>query len=127
VIWGGRILVMSYEAGEDYCSALFLLPDGCKNYYESTRQGIPWPCDPGRLIRIDRSVHADVPNEYQLSIANTEVTRCVRLVGIPSELGQEHVRRFAEGSGRTLESIIVGKDGSTGVRCWKKSFLWGWI
>jgi len=116
IIWGGRILGISYEAGQGHCSVLFLLPQGCEKYYSKAQEGIPWPSDRDRVIRVDRSVHADMPNEFQRSVAATEVTRCVRLVGIPSELGPEHVRKFAGDDGRKLETIIVGKDGATGVR-----------
>ena len=115
IVWGGKVLAFSYESGQDYCSFIFLLPEACQAYYDATRKGIAWPSEPGRIIKVDRSIRADPLDNFQRSLAHSEVTRCVRLLGVPEGLSQDVLRKFVQDKGRKPETLLIGRDLSTGV------------
>jgi hypothetical protein len=106
---------MMFNPGDDFCQIQFLLPQEANSYFESVYKGISWPTEPTRLIRVERSIQPDPPNEFEVALNETTVTRVVRLLNIPETLDASIVRKFAEENGRVVENLLMGKDGTSGV------------
>jgi hypothetical protein len=114
VIWGGKVMSIHYLPGENWCSVLFLSPEGCQAYYDSTRNGVRFP-ESSNIVQVERSVQPEPLNDFQRRLLASDVTRCVRLVGIPIGISSSVILKFAEEGGRQLENLLIGKDGATGV------------
>lgn len=98
----------------------FLLPEDAAKYFNSvyngeTSRGIPWPGQPERLIGLGRSRKDERPNEMQRAMADSMVSRCVRINNLTDSHTERFLRRTCLQDGRILENLIIGKDGSTMV------------
>jgi hypothetical protein len=115
IIWGGRIQMVKYTAGESTCVVTFLTDDACKTYCRQAAIGIPWPKDKTRIITIAK-VEIRRPNEFEAGLVETKVSRCVRLSKLQVAVTAQALREAAMGKGRTVERMISGKYGSVSTR-----------
>jgi hypothetical protein len=105
---------LHFVPGQNWCSVLFLSPESCQAYYSATRNGIAFP-ESDNIVQVERSVQPEPLNDFQCQLVTSEVSRCIRLIGIPSAITSGVIMKFAEEGGRQLENLLVGKDGHTGV------------
>ena len=98
IVWGGPLESLHYTLGENTAFALFLHARDCRDYYESTANGIPYPGQQLRIVTVELGNEID-PISSQVRDAMTRgCTRCIRVIGLNNDWSVGWIRRYAEGT-----------------------------
>lgn len=122
LVWGGSVLDFIYTDGQPCAEVLFVKPEDCKRYFDSTPNGIEYPGSKDRHIDVEACPPEPARGNVQEILARG-MTRCVRVMDVEPDCSQLALEKIAAGKGnkRTVETIISGTDPkgvSLSLLCW---------
>ncbi|KAE9976462.1 hypothetical protein BLS_002056 [Venturia inaequalis] len=111
LVWGGSVLDFIYTDGQPCAEVLFVKPEDCKRYFDSTPNGIEYPGSKDRHIDVEACPPEPARGNVQEILARG-MTRCVRVMDVEPDCSQLALEKIAAGKGnkRTVETIISGTD-----------------
>ncbi|KIW02476.1 uncharacterized protein PV09_06281 [Verruconis gallopava] len=108
ILWQGAIHSVRYEEGSTWAHATFLRAEDCEKYLNDTKNGIPWPDDPARII-VTRPRNLESGELEAIKyMANKGMTRCVRALRVSEEWSSVALARLAKKNGRHFERLTNG-------------------
>lgn len=122
LVWGGTIQEFVYTDGQSWAEVLFVDPDDCKRYYDSTPNGIVYPGSKDRHIEVEACPPESARNNVK-EILEKGMTRCVRAMDVEADWTKVALGKVAAGKAgkRAVENVLSGLDPkgvSSPLLCW---------
>lgn len=122
LVWGGNVQEIVYKDGQSWAEVLFVNPEDCKRYYDSTPNGIEFPGSKGRHVEVEACEPESARGNVK-DMVEKVMTRCVRVVDVEPKWTKAALETLAAGNGtkRPVESVVTGLDNkgvSLALLCW---------
>lgn len=122
LVWGGNIQEFIYTPGQSWAEVLFINPDDCKRYYDSTPNGVVYPSSKDRHIEVEACPPESARGNVK-EILEKNMTRCVRVMDVEDDWTKVALAKVAAGKDnkRAVESVVSGMDTrgvSFSLLCW---------
>lgn len=111
LVFHGALHSFHYEPGSPWAKAAFLKAEDCQRYLDATKNGIPWPEEPTRIVITEPCDPESGDLEHVRVMIEKNLSRCVRIVDIDPEWKPKALFAFAKDGGkRRIDRVVNGHD-----------------